>query len=860
MKVVSLFTGIEAFGKALTNLGIEHEVVAFSEIDKYATTAFCAIHDVSPDLNLGDITEVDPNLVPDCDLITHGSPCFRTGTLITTSEGYKKVEDIQKGDKVLTHRNRFREVKGTMITETEAIYNIRIQGSPVTYVTEEHPYYVREMYRVWDNNKRSYVRKFSEPIWKKVSELSKGDFIGFNINNLSQNPHKLTEEDAWLLGRYVADGYVRDAQRSDRPSKHKLTVFCVGKDKINEFRECTEYKTSIYEGRTAFKVRIWDKRLQELCKLCGKGAANKVIPPFVLNLPDDLLIEFLEGYMSGDGCFSNNKYNATSVSKKLVFGLSQVVAKLYGVSHSINYFEREPTCIIEGRTVNQKSTWTISYKKENAKQSHGVVIDNILWQPFREKIILKTNESVYNFEVDEDNSYIANNCIVHNCQSFSVAGKGDGGDKGSGTKSSLMWHTVDIVSHKLPKYVIWENVKGVLNKNHRHNFESYLQELENLGYNNYYEVLNAKNYGIPQNRKRIFVISIRRDIDKGDFEFPKGYDNGLRLKDMLEKEVDEKYYIKNERVVNLLKDLHSRDLLDINRLVSDGMNVSKKGSVYDKDTDIASCLLARDYKGLGNQSMTVVLEPKIVASRGRNPENPSDRTTGSPTEQRLELNEEGTNTITTVQKDNLVLEPSIVRLGGLYIPLKTGYIERKYIEFVEENGYLPEMFNPYNCQEVTDFAPTLTTECGSTTSSATILLQEVETNKLIFLGGLGGKDKADDGKKLSGNFSQGDRVYSPEGIACCQTANGGGLGGPTGLYYICYRIRRLTPKECWRLMGFYDEDYEVAKKALEDTFYNGGDRSNSQMYKMAGNSICVPVVEAIYKKLFKVGEWGWSGN
>ena len=133
------------------------------------------------------------------------------------------------------------------------------------------------------------------------------------------------------------------------------------------------------------------------------------------------------------------------------------------------------------------------------------------------------------------------------CQDFSVAGKGKGGDKGSGTRSSLMWNTVEIVKQCRPKVIIWENVKNLLSKKHKHNFDSYLEVMSNIGYNNYYKVLNAKDFGIPQNRERVFTISIRKDIDKG-FEFPKPIELKLRLKDLLETKVDEKFYLKDEIV------------------------------------------------------------------------------------------------------------------------------------------------------------------------------------------------------------------------------------------------------------------------------------------------------------------------
>ena len=187
--------------------------------------------------------------------------------------------------------------------------------------------------------------------------------------------------------------------------------------------------------------------------------------------------------------------------------------------------------------------------------------------------------------------------IMHGspCQDFSLAGKQAGGDENSGTRSSLMYETIRIVEKLKPKYVIWENVKNLLSKNHRHNFDKYLEVMESLGYTNYYQVLNAKDYGVPQNRERIFTVSIldstgynfpegdvcdnkiqvvgnympsghdaSRIVDENGiaptvkenhgtvtavmqrFEFPEKQELKLKLKDILEVEVDEKYYISNK--------------------------------------------------------------------------------------------------------------------------------------------------------------------------------------------------------------------------------------------------------------------------------------------------------------------------
>lgn len=141
--------------------------------------------------------------------------------------------------------------------------------------------------------------------------------------------------------------------------------------------------------------------------------------------------------------------------------------------------------------------------------------------------------------------------IMHGspCQSFSRAGNNEGGDEGSGTRSSLMWETVRIVEKLKPKYVIWENVKNVLSKTHIHNFEKYLHKLSELGYTNYYQVLNAKDYGIPQNRERVFVVSI---LGNQSFKFPHKQDLKTKLIDLLEDDVDERYYLSEEQTNKII--------------------------------------------------------------------------------------------------------------------------------------------------------------------------------------------------------------------------------------------------------------------------------------------------------------------
>ena len=135
------------------------------------------------------------------------------------------------------------------------------------------------------------------------------------------------------------------------------------------------------------------------------------------------------------------------------------------------------------------------------------------------------------------------------CTSFSNAGLQLGGDRGSGTPSSLMWNSVEIIKHCKPKFVIWENVSNVLSPKHKHNFDEYINTLDNEGYNSYHKVMNSKDYGTPQNRNRIFVISVLKEIDnEEEFKFPDSVDLIETLHSKLEKEVEEKWYLTQAQI------------------------------------------------------------------------------------------------------------------------------------------------------------------------------------------------------------------------------------------------------------------------------------------------------------------------
>ena len=312
------------------------------------------------------------------------------------------------------------------------------------------------------------------------------------------------------------------------------------------------------------------------------------------------------------------------------------------------------------------------------------------------------------------------------CQDISLAGKQKG----------LFFEALKVIEYCKPRVAIAENVKNLTGKKFATQFETVLKSLEDAGYNNYWKVLNAKDYGIPQNRERVFIVSIRKDVDNELFEFPKPYSLEKRLKDFLEPHVDEKYYLSDAQITRM----------KTTPFVSNSFKVRVSG-----ENEVCNTLCARDYK-----------DPKCV------------------------------------------IVPNATKRG-----YAEGYdgdsVDLAYPDSTTRRGRVKK-----------GVSGTLTTSDN---------MGVVVEDKPKVLGGIGEK-KSNDGKQ----WYQQDRVYDNNiGISITSTSNP---------YYVdkSLKIRKLTPKECYRLMGFSDEEFERAEK------FN----SNTQLYKQAGNSIVVDVLEELF--------------
>ena len=453
------------------------------------------------------------------------------------------------------------------------------------------------------------------------------------------------------------------------------------------------------------------------------------------------------------------------------------------------------------------------------------------------------------------------------CQDLSVAGKGAGCAKGSGTRSGTLWEVERILEelhairggHSLPQVLVAENVPALLMEKNRSDFFEWLDRLESFGYHNYYQILNAKNYGIPQNRDRVFIVSILGDYY---YDFPEKIPLRFRLKDFLENSVAERYYLKDEIVAKMIiqsEDKQNKGLgykfettdgdagggaLNALRPKKDPAYtaiLSRCGKMIDKETDIASTIMARDGKGFGNQPMTGVLVPHIAAMRGRNPDDPSDRRRGSPTKQRIEIgSDETSNTITSVQKDNLIVEPGCIVAGMLDIKGHE-FIRRVHdaagvsptIPFCGGGGQQPKIVVVGNSVESGHAAGNVISADGI---APTVMENHVTVTKVVeVVQRPRGKNKG---------FSKKMEVCPTVTSNAFQQNVLLGIGEDRKVEEKRLRVRRLTEKECFRLMGVEDEDFSAAARH----------QSNSGKYHLAGDSIVTTVLMAIFGELFGV-EW-----
>lgn len=623
--LIELFAGYGSQAMALKRAGIPFEHHKVVEFDSYACDSYNAVHGttfVPTDIctiHADDLEIVDTDKFTY--LVTYSYPCFTEDTLVLTNSGYKSIATLTTDDYVLTHMNKYQKVLACKKTGDKKTYVINAMGIDSLQCTENHKFYVRKFVRHYptlSNGKRTSIRKFNTPEWVECKDLDKSYYLGVAINQNSLIPtwngidfswsdgradrHKnslsqyMTNPEFWeLLGMYVGDGWHRSQGGIIIcGNNHKV-------DKITNLADNLGLHYLVVKERTVYKVHFANKEFEAFVEPFGVGAKNKHIPGFIFDMPTDLIDSFLRGYISADGTYNSktNLYRTSSVSRELTYGIAQLVAKAYKVPYRIYKHIGNKTTTIEGRVVNQNPYYTVCWKRDKKKQDKAFYENGYVWFPIR-SITESDIQPVYDIETEQDHSFTANGVIVHNCQDLSVAGHQRGMIEGSGTRSSLLWEVKRILSEctNLPQVLMMENVPAVHNKDNAAEFQRWIDFLSGLGYKSTWHDLNAKDFGVPQQRVRTFMFSI---LDGSySYVWPKPILLEKRLKDILEDRVDEKYYIGDERAKKLIDNLIEREVLkstDDHQVPVDGTlnepnikTVANALDAKDRGIDVRKCV------------------------------------------------------------------------------------------------------------------------------------------------------------------------------------------------------------------------------------------------------------------------------
>jgi DNA (cytosine-5)-methyltransferase 1 len=868
MKFIDFFAGVGGFRRGMELAG--HECVGFCEFDKFATASYISMHLLTDDQRkaledipikqrqkeilkeeyrngewyANDIRRVYAGDIPKADCWCFGFPCFAKGTYILTEKGYIPIEDISVGDKVLTHKGRWRKVTATMHRDGARLWDVNGFGILPTRTTAGHPY---------------YVAKPDQPMeFKKVEQLDDSWYSTMVLPDAESDGY--SKEMWWIIGRYLADGW--RVERKDRPSGGRI-VFAISDDKRTEFeqrlREAKLHGTYTKE-QTCGKYHVCNNQLYEYLEKFGKYAHGKRIPREALCLPREKAKYFFDGYMSGDG--RSDREEATSTSAAIILGMCIIAQRLGKSVPAVYYTRRDEKCVIQGRECRQRDTYTFRISSKSVKGHYRArYVCRELYQPTESDDF----GTVYNISVEEDNSYVANGAIVHNCQDISVAGKQAGFQ---GNRSSLFFRVMYLIGQlkeeDKPAYLFIENVKNLLSVNGGWDFARLLIEMEQGGYDAEWQVLNSKDFGVPQNRERCFIIGHLRGRSSAEVFPVEGADG------------------KNSVSLNLFGCLNGRNS-QRDRVYSDdglaptistkpGGNTEPKVSIlFDTSyigqdgkariyENICPTLTSRDYKEPRSVGVVCNVNPSgkgmngnVYDSNGLNPTLTTNKGEGNKiaipvlTPDRVEKRQNGRRfkedgepmfTLTSQDRHGVAIDPL-----GVLRNVRTEY--GKEIRKDYESGKLDISRHEFLANEIREdgIANTLST----VQKDNQLAVKVAEATKQGYSECRVGIDTVN--LSVPGSKTRRGRVGKEVANTLDTSCNQGifvQISEELTVYavwyekYQCYiAIRKLTPRECFRLQGWSDDYFEKAQ------FVN----SDSQLYKQAGNGVTVTVIEAMARKM-----------
>ena len=410
--------------------------------------------------------------------------CFTADTLVACYGGYKRIADVAVGDKVRTLSGEYHPVARLYKTPKQEVIKVRVSGGEDLTVTPNHPFYVRE--KVYTNNNTKQGRVITDPKWIRADELTPNLLVGYLIDKPTLPDDFISRDEAWAIGRWIADGSV-DLSKSNP----RIFISC-GVKKAELMRErLSMLKYDIHENHphpTAINFAFTSSDFYALISQVGCGAGNKKIPQYVFELPRDLQREVLQGYIDGDGHVRQRgkciEVVANTASRELAYGVARLIRDVYGVAANITRREAKDGKIGNREIHANYPSYAVTASLTSA-MSPSYSDGNIVWQPVHSIEQLKERQNVYNLSVLEDNTYGANDVLVHNCGAFSS-------NKGADFKAVLeAFASVCENDISIPRPKKWDNAGGMVGD----------------GWSVAWRTYDAQYWGVAQRRKRIYLVA-----------------------------------------------------------------------------------------------------------------------------------------------------------------------------------------------------------------------------------------------------------------------------------------------------------------------------------------------------------------
>jgi DNA (cytosine-5)-methyltransferase 1 len=529
--------------------------------------------------------------LPAADLLVAGVSCFAAGSLVLTRRGLVPIEDVSTDDEVWTHRSRWRPVTHTSAVERPAI---TVNATTPITCTPDHPFWAADAERAYqtrrkyqplegaaclecgggvpqfkENTARLFCsRKCSQadasrralPVLGTPREVRADELAGVWVGSpiltdagaeLPAAPDlgPITADNAWVLGRWVGDGWV--ARRPERDNVWSRVTICASHAEADELgaelRERTNLPWNSTEQRTTNTFHVNRQGLAAfIVEHFGHGAEGKRIPAWLLFAPAEIRKAFVEGYLSADGHTSRGglRVQAATVSKQLAVGLRLLLTSLDYYASTL--LQRVPTeCVIEGRTVRQRPRWVVTgYLREERRPKHRDV-DGFRWGKARGTVSPGETVTVYNMTVEEDHTYVVDGVIVHNCTNHSPANTKKAYEQGltlfnmndpdyeaAVTRSERDRATANCVLHYAarhrPRMILVEcttqlsswgvAVPGKKKVGDGRTYRWWLKQFDLLGYSHKVLYLNTQFFGVPQSRDRGFWVFWLKELPAPDLD------------------------------------------------------------------------------------------------------------------------------------------------------------------------------------------------------------------------------------------------------------------------------------------------------------------------------------------------------